>query len=318
MTFQTHRTEGVLDARLARQKVLVFIGAGSLGSEVLMQFGYEWGQLVIIDPDVLKAHNIERHRLGRSYLGQPKAPAMRDYMIKEFGLPSSSISAFVDIAENVLPRLRKVDLILSCIDNAEANRAIDKWCKDNSTDKDQKIAIYGGIYPRGAACEVISVPDARDVCFKCTEKARSDSVTAPKHVQNYGIDPDLVRQTADKPAAVPALRRSVTAAAADMAHVAWPLIFRQKGDKPKATILYHSLEEWIPIFMARYGSAELASVAKIMDAENQLGVEKSVKLGQMDRENYFPVQILRRYWPREVMRWDRCSNHGETSSVSDY
>lgn len=315
MVYQTYRTEGVLDTTLAKTKRLAFVGAGSLGSEELMQFAYHWGQMIIIDPDVLKINNIERHRLGKSYLGKPKAPSMKHYLTAEFGLPAASILAYVDVAENVLPKIGKIDLVLSSIDNPQANNEIGVWCRENNVP-----AVYGGIYPKGSALEVITIPAGLPICYRCAELTRSEGAAKTQEEgHDYGINPELVNPSANQPVAVPALRKSVTAAAADMAFEAWRLIFPQAGDKATATILYHALEDWTDIFLVRQGSQEARAITNCIAAEHALDTaDKTIRLGSPDNGGYYPVQIRRRYWPRKVEQHPRCGSHGKVSRVNDY
>lgn len=80
-------------AQALRDKHVVLVGVGSLGSQVaylLARAGV--GLLTLIDPDTLEAANLGRHVLGFDDLGRSKAHALRDRLMHD--VPTVQVAAF--------------------------------------------------------------------------------------------------------------------------------------------------------------------------------------------------------------------------------
>lgn len=108
---------GGADTSLSQKKVAI-IGCGSVGGEVaamLTKSGV--GELVLIDPDKLKADNIYRHRLGGSYLNF--MPSRRDGKVREV----NKVHALASEIQNNLPFV-KITPIASTAENANAIKAL--------------------------------------------------------------------------------------------------------------------------------------------------------------------------------------------------
>lgn len=85
-------------AKALRDKHVVLVGVGSLGSQVaylLARAGV--GQLTLIDPDTLEAANLGRHVLGFDDLGRYKAHALRDRLMHD--VPTVQVAAFATYAQ---------------------------------------------------------------------------------------------------------------------------------------------------------------------------------------------------------------------------
>lgn len=85
-------------AQRLRDKHVVLVGVGSLGSQVaylLARAGV--GRLTLIDPDTLEAANLGRHVLGFDDLGRFKAQALRDRLVRD--VPTVKVDAFAKFVQ---------------------------------------------------------------------------------------------------------------------------------------------------------------------------------------------------------------------------
>jgi len=88
------------DANLLYLKRIVVVGQGSLGSTVALQLARAGvGHITIIDNDVFKSENIGRHVLGVEDLGQSKAVAMKEMILRSIPhVDVRAIDNFVEVA----------------------------------------------------------------------------------------------------------------------------------------------------------------------------------------------------------------------------
>lgn len=316
MDQKTYRTGGILPSE-ARKKVIIGLGLGSAGAAFFIQVPYQFGMVYLADPDVLKIENVERHPLGKSYLGRNKAEATRDFLIKEKGVPAGSIVAVSKKAEDVLPAFTggKVDLVVCAIDNKPACRYVSDWCSENNVP-----AIYVGVYPLGLGGEVIAVPTPREVCYRCAEDQRASMVLPPAYAHNYGVNPELLggSGTADDPKAVIALMNSVTAIVSEMVPLAWRMLFPVKGEEVVPQIRFRALEGWVEVARIHQSSHEFSlEVGEFGITKGLLLAESNAKITPIDKEGYVGYQIRRQSWPKQVFQSARCPNpkHGNGAEV---
>jgi len=76
---ETLHSRSGLDAELLSKKGAVLFGAGAIGSHVaLCLAGAGLGKLTLVDGDRLRPGNVVRHALGRRFVGENKARAMKE------------------------------------------------------------------------------------------------------------------------------------------------------------------------------------------------------------------------------------------------
>lgn len=80
-----HRLSLRTDGQIADKRFsLAIAGLGSIGSNLVGQLrGFPVNEYRLIDPEVLKVENINRHLLGLMYVGRAKADAIQDYLTKQ-------------------------------------------------------------------------------------------------------------------------------------------------------------------------------------------------------------------------------------------
>lgn len=115
-----------------RQAHVAVIGAGALGNEVIKNLCLMGiGNLHIFDFDTVESSNLSRTVLfDKSSLGQPKAVVARDRARQLNIEQSATIRArHLDVVwELGGDYIRRMDLVLGCLDNLEARLAIGKLC----------------------------------------------------------------------------------------------------------------------------------------------------------------------------------------------
>lgn len=312
-----YRAQGLLPSD-AYDKVIIGLGLGSAGAAFFTQIPYQFGKVVLADPGVLEIENIERHPLGKSYLGKNKAIAVGDFLVKEKGVPASTIVALPQKAEEVLPHFtgKKVDLVICGIDYKPACRYVNEWCSENNVP-----AVYIGVYPLGVGGEVIAIPTPREVCYLCAEEQRAAMVLAPSYAGNYGVNPELLAGsgTADDPKAVPALVNSVTAIVSEMVPLAWRMLFPDKNNLVVPQIRFRALEGWVEVARIHQSSYEFKVVtSQIGAARSLLLAENNARITPADNEGYRGYEIRRQSWPKYIVQAARCPNqkHGKGAQVS--
>ncbi len=120
-----------LRARLAASHVAI-IGCGGLGSNAAMMLVRSGvGELTIVDFDIVEESNLNRQMFFRDQLGQHKATALRDTLVRI--RPDAVIRVHTECvnAENLVGLVDGADVIIEAADRAEvkamiANAALDK------------------------------------------------------------------------------------------------------------------------------------------------------------------------------------------------
>jgi tRNA A37 threonylcarbamoyladenosine dehydratase len=157
-----HRAEGLLDVNAIAQRVLVVIGLGSLGSQVLSYLAYPWEQIWLVDPQALSIENIERHVLGISAVGQPKTAGMRDWLIDR-GVNPARIKTMATGFAEALVEVPSEALVVASIDDHHARVALSGACGTWDVP-----LVAGGIYPKGAGADIAVLPHPDVICYGCT------------------------------------------------------------------------------------------------------------------------------------------------------
>lgn len=148
-----------------RNATVVVIGVGSIGSAAAMGLvDYEIGELILIDPDRLKPHNVPRHRCGPEDIGRFKVDAVAD-LIRHTSTTNVEPLRLdvVDHADYIRPLLDDVDLVVCCADGVAARQATSHLCSMAA-----KSAIFACVLEDGALGEIVRDPGRSDVgCLRC-------------------------------------------------------------------------------------------------------------------------------------------------------
>jgi hypothetical protein len=159
------RMPGQTSQAMGTARVLL-LGCGTIGSrvaETLIKSGL--GNLVLVDNDKLTAGNVCRHVLGLNSLGENKAEALRDDLLRRN--PFAEIRA---VDANVLANhgclsllVRKADLVVCCI----GNDAVETWVNE-CVMASGKPVLFCRTHAHATIGQLI-LARAGQGCFECTQ-----------------------------------------------------------------------------------------------------------------------------------------------------
>ena len=161
-----HGRGGALGMEEIRNKNVVLIGCGSLGSEVaqlLCNSGL--GNLKLVDGERLSLDNIGRHLLGTREVGMNKAQALKKHLLGQF--PHLNISAVEStwetaVAENGRAEIFGADLVVSLTGEWGSECALNLEARTTS----KPPVIFGWTEPHGHAGHALLV-GPRGGCLAC-------------------------------------------------------------------------------------------------------------------------------------------------------
>lgn len=150
-----------------RQAHVAILGCGSLGAplaRLLAQAGV--GNLLLVDPDIMKWPNVGRHALGAASADKGKAPELAREIEKSYphlGDIAWRQERVGPKAQKLLTELRSHDLIVSVMGN---------WAGENFLNHFQREAdvfppiLYGWLEPHAVAAHAVFVPEDA-ACLRC-------------------------------------------------------------------------------------------------------------------------------------------------------
>ncbi|MFC7280095.1 ThiF family adenylyltransferase [Paractinoplanes rhizophilus] len=149
---------------------VVVVGVGSIGSAVahaLARYGVR--EMVLVDPDRLRRHNLVRHQNTRAAIGQYKVDAMREAIGEQW--PATRVTALrasvIAGADLMRPLFARSPLVICAADGVAARRTVSHlaW-RAGST------AVFACVLRDGALGEVLRVrPWPGTPCLLCTRAA---------------------------------------------------------------------------------------------------------------------------------------------------
>ncbi len=171
----TARSRDMIDTNALAGKKAVFIGVGSVGSQLALQLAQSaLGHFSLWDLDRLSASNLSRHACGLTDLARFKTKAVRDLILSRN--PQAIIQAYEDdfLAlswSEQAERLAGADLVIASTDSTAVQFMVNEICHD------LKIpSLYIGCYERACAGEVLFVVPGKTACFNCFMEFRQSSL----------------------------------------------------------------------------------------------------------------------------------------------
>lgn len=161
------RVRAIYDPALLAGKLVTVIGLGSIGSAAAILLAKSGvGRFRLIDPDILKRHNILRHASGVRGIGRSKVHVMADLIhewnpdaeveVRQIEIPAAEVSTEALLAGS--------DIVVVAIDTVKPRGII------NLAALVQNIpAVYAGAYTRACAGEVYRVIPGKSACFDCIQ-----------------------------------------------------------------------------------------------------------------------------------------------------
>jgi len=176
--------------RLSNSTVAV-IGLGSLGSQTAVLMAMSGvGKFILIDPDILEDHNVVRHAGDLRYLGQPKVEVVRN-LIKNRN-PQIQIETRRKDALECSEVLAQSDLVIV----AGLGSEISQQQIGQTLRNLQKSTLFGCVYERAVAGEVLFVDRESGPCYSCFASLLRP--LQPAHEMGgqeivYGLEPEEVK-----------------------------------------------------------------------------------------------------------------------------
>jgi len=175
----TSRSQGVIDTDKLAAKKVAAIGAGSVGSEILLhlaQSGVE--NMSIFDPDTLSASNLSRHACDLNDLGRYKTLAVRDLILRRNTRAKVRTfeEDFLSVEwEEQMNRLQGSDLVIASTDSNAAQFVVNEICHELAIP-----SLYVGCYERACAGEILFVIPGKTPCFNCFMEFRQSQMEGLK------------------------------------------------------------------------------------------------------------------------------------------
>jgi hypothetical protein len=180
----TSRSNEIVDTDVLGQKKVVFIGAGSVGSQIALSLAQSAvGRFSILDLDFLSASNLSRHACDINDLGRYKTLAVRDLILRRN--PSAIIETYeedflsLDWKEQVM-RVQGADLVIASTDSNAAQFMVNEVCHGLGIP-----SLYVGCYERACAGEILFVIPGKTPCFNCFMEFRQSTLEEAKKKERH-------------------------------------------------------------------------------------------------------------------------------------
>ena len=182
------RLKGIFDTSVLAPKTVAVLGLGSgggVGAVELAKAGV--GNFILVDFDRLKAHNIARHVCGLSDVGRYKTRAVRDAIAQRNPLASVLVHE-VDITQEpelLYEIVEEANLVFVATDTELSRYMVNEACLHSDTP-----AVYGGVYERAFAGEVLRVIPGRAACYACVRQGMADTMRSISTQQTFDYTDD--------------------------------------------------------------------------------------------------------------------------------
>ena len=162
------RNSGILETDTMREKRVVILGCGSVGSLCAMELARAGiGHFLLADPDIVEYHNICRHQCGIEDVGDLKINALRRKLL------NINPNVHIEVFEGIVQNLPKAMMDAFCV----SGQTIFVGCADNR-EADvyaNRISIYYGasflsigFWERAYAGEIFyHMPGRGMPCYEC-------------------------------------------------------------------------------------------------------------------------------------------------------
>ncbi|NDJ85389.1 MAG: ThiF family adenylyltransferase [Chloroflexi bacterium] len=157
---------------LARQTVAV-VGLGSGGGYVAVALAMTGvRKFVLVDDDILDAHNVVRHIADQRDVGRPKVAVVGD-LIRHRN-PEAEIQQIHGRIEDHFAVLDTVDMVVVGVDSEGSKFSLNEACLERHL-----TAVYAGVYERGEGGDVVTIYPYKGPCYACWASALREGNVSP-------------------------------------------------------------------------------------------------------------------------------------------
>ncbi len=155
-----------LQATSLKDRHVTLVGAGAIGgylAQALVKLGAGRGvgQLVLIDPDRLRAGNLGRHLLGYESLLRPKVAALAEMLTRQF--PGARITAQHRLVQ---PSDLRGDLVINATGEETVSLSLNHW-RLALPEAGRPSSLHVWIYGNGECTQALWVDSPKHACFRC-------------------------------------------------------------------------------------------------------------------------------------------------------
>ncbi|SMG36937.1 ThiF family adenylyltransferase [Dethiosulfovibrio salsuginis] len=193
------RNLGLLETIELRDKAVMMVGCGSLGSAMAMELARAGvGTIYLMDPDILEPHNLSRHQCGLKDLGRLKVDALKDRVMEI--CPSLNVLACpLDVVEDQRSMETTMDIakdcdLLICTTDTDSSRAF----VNDMTIQLGKPSLQVGLHERAHSGIVQVIRPKEGACFMCHRRTTLDQGAQRNEAFAYS-DADSVRDVTIQP-----------------------------------------------------------------------------------------------------------------------
>lgn len=162
------RNSGILETGKMKNKRVVILGCGSVGSLVGMELARSGvGHFYLVDADIVEYHNLCRHQCGLDEVGNLKVLALKEKILNIN--PKANVQTFEGIVQNVPEKsftdfcVPKETIFVGCADN----RIADVYANRIASYFDASF-ISIGFWERAYAGEIFyHIPGKNMPCYTC-------------------------------------------------------------------------------------------------------------------------------------------------------
>lgn len=159
------RNAALLETKLLKNKHVVIIGLGSIGSVAALEMARAGvGKFTLIDPDTIGIHNLCRHICDLSELGMEKVTAVAKRIRRV--LPDAKVRTYVEDSnrdpQQTLQYCSKADILLVATDT-ENSRRLANWIAHQH----HIPVVFAGLLERAIGGRVWRVFPGKTACYEC-------------------------------------------------------------------------------------------------------------------------------------------------------
>ena len=161
------RHEGILETDLLKDRKVVFIGLGSLGSPVAMDLARSGvRKFSLVDPDVMDLANISRHICGFiGNIGKEKNDIIANAIAginPEVIVCKRKLRIDWDTIEQLRVIIKGTDLVVLTADSHSVKSVVNKVALEEGVP-----FLWGGCYRRAYGGQILLVAPGRTPCYEC-------------------------------------------------------------------------------------------------------------------------------------------------------